>query len=302
MSIYTGKIIDTHMHLWDLSKEGHYQWLKTDSPVMIDLVGNYDQIKHSFFIEDYIAMIKNHNVVKSIHVEAAFDGNPVQETQWLQKLADQYGFPHGIVAHANLFNPDVEDTLKQQCQYANVRSIRMTLNYDKANPKLQWVDHNYLLDKQWRKGFSLLAKYNLIFDMQIFDTQIDDAISLVKEFPDNRVVINHYAWPLDVSENHLKVWQQKLEHLAKHSNVFLKLSGIGWIFKKAEFNIVKNYTLAGIKAFGIDRCMFGSNCPPDELFYSFDDLVQTFKKIFIDFSEEEQRKLFYDNANRVYRL
>lgn len=302
MSLYTGKIIDTHMHLWDLSKKGHYAWLKTDSPVMVDLVGNYNQIKHSFSIEDYIALIKNQNVVKSIHVEAAFDGNPVMETQWLQEISNQFEFPNGIVAHADLADPDVNEVLKQHCQYINMRGIRMTLNYDQKNPKLRWVDRDYLRDKQWKKGFSLLAKYNLIFDMQIFDTQIDDVISLVKEFPDNIVVINHYAWPLDISENHLKIWQERLERLAEHPNVFLKLSGIGWIFKKAEFNTVNNYTLAGIKAFGIDRCMFGSNCPPDELFYTFDDLVLTFKKIFIDYSTEEQHKLFYENANRIYRL
>lgn len=299
--MYTGNIIDTHMHLWDL--KNNYPWLMTDVPALINLGGNYDSLKQNFLAEDYIALVKDHKVTQSVHVEAfGFEGNPILETKWLQAQADQFGFPHGIVAHADLHDPNVEEVIMQHCQYPNMRGIRMALNYSE-NPPLQMAEHgDYLSDKQWRKGFGLLAKYNLLFDLQIFDNQIEDAISLAKEFSDINIVIEHFAWPLDASEQHLAIWRQKMTAIAECPNVFVKLSAIGWVFKNANFETLNKYILEAIKIFGIHRCMFGSNFPPDSLFYSFNDLMLTFKKIFSIYSENEQHKFFYENAKRIYRL
>ena len=98
--MYNDKIVDTHMHLWDL--KNNYPWLMNNAAPLITLGGNYDKLKQTFLVKDYVALTKNQNIAKSIHVEAfGFEGNPVLETQWLQKQADQFGFPHGIVRALN---------------------------------------------------------------------------------------------------------------------------------------------------------------------------------------------------------
>jgi hypothetical protein len=43
----------------------------------------------------------------------------------MQGQADQYGYPQGIVAYADLTHPDVEEMLCQHCTCANMRGIRM---------------------------------------------------------------------------------------------------------------------------------------------------------------------------------
>jgi predicted TIM-barrel fold metal-dependent hydrolase len=48
--------------------------------------------------------------------------------------------------------------------------------------------------------------------------------------------------------------------------------------------------------------MFGSNFPVDKLFSDFDTLFNAYRAIVADFTPEEQRKLFHDNAERFYRL
>jgi predicted TIM-barrel fold metal-dependent hydrolase len=48
--------------------------------------------------------------------------------------------------------------------------------------------------------------------------------------------------------------------------------------------------------------MFASNFLADSLFYTFDNLLMTFKTIISDYPEEQQSKLFYENAVRIYRL
>lgn len=289
------------MHLWDL--KNNYPWLTTDVPALINLGGNYDSLKKDFLVEDYIALTKKQNIVKSVHVEAfGFDGNPALETAWLQKQADQYGFPHGIVAHAELHETNVEDVLKQHCQYPNIRGIRMALNYHKDSRYQMANKGDYFEDKQWRKGYSLLAKYHLSFDLQVFDHQINDVVGLVKEYSDINVIIEHFGWPLDISETGFKQWQHRMAAIAECPNVSMKLSALGWVFKNAGATVLQTYIAEAIKIFGIDRCMFGSNFPPDSLFYNFDDLIITFKDIVSVYSEEQQSKLFYNNAKRIYSL
>jgi predicted TIM-barrel fold metal-dependent hydrolase len=299
--MYTDDIIDTHMHLWDL--KNNYPWLESNDATLEYLGGNYDKLKKNFLVPDYIGLTHKHNVKKSVHLEAfGFAGNPVAETRWLQEQANQFGFPNAIIAHADLHQHDIETVIKQHCQYPNMRGIRMALNYH-DNPLLRMTDReDYMQDKQWQKGFALLEKYNLLFEMQIYDHQITKAIELIQAFPQTTIVLEHFAWPLDLSENGFKIWQERMAKIARFNNVYLKVSGIGWVFKKANIETIKNYITTAIKIFGIDRCMFGSNFPADSLFISFDELINTYKTILSTYTSEEQRKFFYDNAKRVYRL
>ena len=64
----------------------------------------------------------------------------------------------------------------------------------------------------------------------------------------------------------------------------------------------KPYILHCIECFGIDRCMFASNFPVDKVSCSYTSLFNAFKIIVKDFSAEDKKKLFHDNAVRIYRL
>ncbi len=60
--------------------------------------------------------------------------------------------------------------------------------------------------------------------------------------------------------------------------------------------------LRTIDLFGIDRAMFASNFPVDGLVATFDTIYGGFKAIVEDFSLADRRRLFHDNAVRLYRL
>ena len=124
---YSGAIIDSHMHLWDLNND--YQWLKTNNSNVEKLIGNYDKIKKNFLASDYIKLFAKFNVTKAVHLQAiGFLDNPVLETMWLQQQFDTTGMPNAIIAHADLTLPNIEQILLQHCQYSNMRGIRMILN------------------------------------------------------------------------------------------------------------------------------------------------------------------------------
>jgi len=56
-----------------------------------------------------------------------------------------------------------------------------------------------------------------------------------------------------------------------------------------------------IAMFGTDRVMFASNFPVDSLCGSFDDIYSGFKSIVADLPRADQERLFYSNAQRIYR-
>ena len=90
-------VIDPHHHLWDLGRN-KYPWLQ-EHLLAPRLEGDVSPIAKDYLLKDYLADVRNQNVVKSVHIETGWDpSNPVGETEWLQQMADKHGFPHGIVA------------------------------------------------------------------------------------------------------------------------------------------------------------------------------------------------------------
>ena len=110
--------VDAHVHFYDMQHPelfyGHWQ-----PGVPHPFLGEQIQrlAERSYSADDYIAETRSANVVKAVHVQAAIGTqDPVAETEWLQEAADRTGFPHGIVAYADLRDPNVEGTLERHCQ------------------------------------------------------------------------------------------------------------------------------------------------------------------------------------------
>jgi len=299
--MYSGPVIDTHMHLWDLANG--YAWLSQEDPNLARLFGNYDPIRRDFIARDYVSMTRNCRVVKSVHVQAfGFPDHSAGETAWLQGQADQYGYPHGIVAYANLTHPDVAETLRQHCASANVRGIRMPLNYAEEAWRRMTDRADYMQDPRWRRGFALLSELGLSFDLQMYDHQTAEAVALAQCFPQTTIIIEHLAWPLDLSAVGFKQWRHHLQALSQCSNIYLKLSGIGVVFRRSDPAWIRRWLRQAVSCFGPQRCLFGSNCPPDTIFYDFDALLRMYLEAFADYAPEEQEAIFYGTAQRIYRL
>ncbi|MGF6977586.1 putative TIM-barrel fold metal-dependent hydrolase [Paraburkholderia sp. JPY465] len=293
-------IIDPHHHLYDL-KTGNYPWLQ--GPMLKRVFGDYSAIRTDYLIENFLADIKNQNVVKTVHLQVEYDHNdPVAETRWLQSVADTHGYPHGIVGFADLSSPNLQEVLEAHLQYPNVRGIRQCLNFH-SDPVKTFIDSPHLMsDPQWRAGYALLKRYDLSFDLQLYYTQMEEATALARDFPDTPVVLNHTGMPVDRLAEEVHAWKRSMTLLANAPNVFCKISGLGMGDWKWTVDSIRPFVLHAIEAFGVGRCMFASNFPVDKLFSSYDDIFNAFKSITKDFSTSERAALFHDNAERVYRL
>ena len=294
-------VIDVHHHLWDL-KQNRYPWLQAN-PLELRLEGDIRPIAKDYLLEDYLADTASQNVVKSVHVECGWDPrNPVGETEWLQQLADKRGYPHGIVGRAMLDAPDVEQILEGHARYKHIRGIRHIVNWH-PDPVKTYVNRpDLIMTKAWRHGFSLLQRFGLSFDLQLYPAQMADAVQLARAFPNVLIILNHAGMPVDRDDEGIRRWQRGMRALAATPNVVVKISGLGTVDWKWTVESVRPLVLETIEAFGVSRCMFASNFPVDKLYSDFDTLYGAFRKITESFSADECRMLFHDNAARYYRL
>ena len=123
---YSGPVIDTHHHIW-LRKD--VAWL-ADPPIP-RMFGDYFGIRRDYPVDEFIQDVKPQRVTKSVHVTAMWGpGKVLEETRWLQAVADKHGFPHGIVSNIDLADPQAEAALKAQKQFPNMRGVRQMLYWD----------------------------------------------------------------------------------------------------------------------------------------------------------------------------
>ena len=57
-----------------------------------------------------------------------------------------------------------------------------------------------------------------------------------------------------------------------------------------------------LDTFGPDRVMFGSNWPVCTLSATYEKWVGVLHEVVRSWSDEDKRKLFYENAERIYEL
>ena len=294
-------IVDAHQHFWDLERN-YLPWLCDEPPIPFRY-GDYRALRRNYLPADYFRDAAGHDVVKTVYVETEWDPrDPVGETRWLQGIIDVSGFPHGIVAGARLDDPEVEAVVAGHARFPQVRGIR---HKPGAAPSPDRVEKNApgsMGDPAWRRGFALLQKYSLSFDLQTPWWHLEEAAALARDFPDTRIILNHTGLPGDRSPEGLAGWRQAMATLAACPNSAVKISGLGEPGRPWTVEANGPVVRATIEIFGVDRCMFASNFPVDGLCATFDAIFSGFKAIVHDLSAADQRRLFHDNAARIYRL
>jgi predicted TIM-barrel fold metal-dependent hydrolase len=93
-----------------------------------------------------------------------------------------------------------------------------------------------------------------------------------------------------------------MQVMAIHPHVSVKISGFGMFDPAWTTDSIRPLVRETITIFGVDRCMFASNFPVDRVWSTYARLLEAFASITAGLSATERRKLFHDNAARIYRL
>ena len=298
------KIVDAHHHLWDLNnKDTSYPWLMvTEGEAFF---GDYGAIRKSYLLDDYLEDAKNQNVIKSVHVQAEHDDDkPVNETAWLQHVADTHSsnLPNAIVAYADFSKDNISEILDAHQKFKNTRGIRQILSHNDEEPKYSHAPQDFMKNTTWIDNFGNIRNRNLSFDIQIYKHQMIDAYNLATKYDDVLFILNHTGEPCYQTQNYIKNWEENMRKIASCENFVTKISGLGMFDAKWTTESTKIFVEKTIEIFGIERCMFASNFPVDKIFNSFDNYWNSFKEITKDYSENDKNLLFSANAEKYYRI
>ena len=284
--------VDAHVHYYDMQHPDlHYAHWQPD--VVHPTLGTQPRklAERNWLAEDFIALTRDSNVTKAVHVQAAIgSADPVKETEWLQDAADRTGFPQAIVAYADLRDPDVERTLERHCQFPNMRGIR------------DFSHGDFLVSPDFRRGHALLEKYGLASSIAAEWQDMEKLRDLASAFPNVPIVLDHAGLPTERSPKYFQNWREGMRTAAQADNVICKISGLGMADNHWTTDSIRPYVLTCIETFGVQRSLFATNWPVDSLWSGYGDIVSAYDEITRDFSEDERARLFSRNAERLYRI
>lgn len=277
------RIVDTHQHLWDVERFS-YSWVES-----------VPALNHTFNLEDYTNAADGTGIEQTVFVEADVD-EPfmLAETQYALLLAASNPLIAGIVGSVRPELPGYTAHLETLASDPRVKGVRRILH----------TQPNELIgDTLFRSNVGLLREYNLTFDLCVLARQLPLAIELVDEHPHVGFVLDHCANP-PRGEASFDTWRHNLREMSERHNVSCKISGLGsrvdadsW----APANLAPAVDFA-IECFGWERVMFGSDWPLCGLASSLKQWVGVLIDLTRSYGEEKQRKLFFENAHRIYRL
>jgi len=280
------KLIDTHLHSWDLLK-ARYSWLDGDTSLLMQ----------NYYPSNIEAQLQDANVSAAIMVQAA---NNLEDTAFMFECAEQYLWIIGVVGWVNLLDSEAaRRQLESHLQNKYFKGVRHLIN-DEHDP-------NWLLQPAVIKSLEILANHDLPFEVVgIKIEHIKAAIQVAKQIPHLKMVFDHLNHPPVATQEQFGAWGDSIAEAADMPNFYAKISGLGTCH--ANFNdwsatTIEPYVAYVLDHFGENKLMIGGDWPVSLL---AGDYVTTHHKYqaVIDklVAPENQQKIYSTNATAFYKL
>ncbi|HVO03177.1 MAG TPA: amidohydrolase family protein [Candidatus Cybelea sp.] len=278
-------IVDAHVHLAD-PKRFSYAWTK-NAPSLNRTVRPADLMKAA-------APVKIETLV---FVEVDVDmPQHVAEAEWIDGLAEADPRIGGMVAALPLERGrDAKPELDRLLKLKRLRGIRRLIQ-NQADP-------DFCIKPGFIEGLRLLAPHDLVFDICIFHHHLPNAIKMVRRCPEVRFVLDHIGKPA-IKAGIADPWRQHMKELSSLPNVTCKISGVSTEadHKNWTREQLKPYILHAIECFGFERVLYGGDWHVLELAGTYPQWIEVLDWVIEGASAEEKRKLYRENAIRIYRL
>jgi L-fuconolactonase len=289
-------IIDTHQHLWDLSKLSP-PWLANAPEIY----------RRNYRPQEYAEATEGLNVL-AVYMEV--DVAPADRPAEAQYVADLCRAKSGAMRVAVIGGhpaaPGFEAYVKRFAETGVVRGVRQVLHGESTPP-------GTCLKEAFVAGVRVLGTLGLAFDLCMRPAELADAVKLAELAPDTRFVIDHCGnadprafGPGIAGErpsHDAEAWKRDMAALAKRPNTICKISGVvarapeKWT--AANLAAPVNYCL---DTFGPDRVVFGGDWPVCLTRATLASWIGALKEIVAKRPEGERAKLWAGNAKKFYGL
>jgi L-fuconolactonase len=280
------RIVDTHVHVWNFER-AEYLWLK----------GNTSILSRSYHIEELEKERKKAGVTEGVLVQAA---NNFEDTDWMLEVAENADWIKGVVGWLPLMNPqETAKTLGEK--YYNQKSFKGVRHLIHDEPDSKW-----LLQKEVLESLQILTDYHLPYDVVgILPEHIATALTVAEKIPSLKMVFDHLNQPPIASKEKFGRWGELMKEAAKYPNFYAKISGLGTTSKNAGWSKsdIQPYIEFVLEHFGVDRCFCGGDWPVSLLAGSYSRTWSIYREVLDSLlNEEEQQKIYYQNAVVFYQL
>jgi len=280
-------MLDSHHHFWQLDR-GWHRWL---TPQL-------DAIYRDFMPADLAPLLRAHGVTGTVLVQAA---DCAEETAFMQSVAADAEFVRGVVGWVDFDAADAPARVAQLASAAagNIVGVR---------PMIQDIaDPGWMLRPNLAPVLRAVAEAGLVFDALVKPPHLDNLHRLLERHPRLNTVIDHGGKPciragVDGAGG-LHEWAPKMRRLAEYPQAACKFSGLlTEAAPGATAADLQPYAEVLLDAFGDERLLWGSDWPVVCLAGNYDHWVKISRRLLSTVPAAAQRKIWHENAARVYRL
>jgi L-fuconolactonase len=275
-------IVDAHHHFWNPAR-GDYGWMPKGDAVLDRIYGPSDLAPH----------LARHGIDRTILVQAA---PSIAETEYMLGIADASTFVAGVVGWVDLEQPADGAVLKRLCGHLKFKGIR---------PMIQDIpDDDWMLrdDLQW--AYRLVCDLDISFDALGFPRHLANFLTLMKRYPEMRVVVDHCMKPqIRDGRTSFSAWAEGMARIAAETNAFCKLSALV-TESNADWTVdtLRPYADHILRVFGPERIMWGSDWPVCLLRASYLEWWDAAQDLTADLPPDAQARIFGGTAAQFYRL
>ncbi|SEP83009.1 amidohydrolase family protein [Microlunatus flavus] len=287
------RIVDAHLHLWELGT-GDYGWNTPDlGPVHTD-----------FDAEQAGATLASGGVDEAVLVQAA---DTAGDSERMFAAADEHPWVAGVVAWVPLRDPHAaESLLDRWSATGRLAGIRQLLHDD--------PDPTRLDAPAVRATLALLAERGLPLDVPDAWPDLWPALlRVLDDLPDLVVVLDHLGKPaldLDAAGRPadpaaFDAWRQGLAEVARHPQAVAKLSGLDAALAagvEPSAERLRPLVEAALETFGPERLMLGGDWPVSLGHAPYAVVVEAVRGSLAGLGDAERAAVLGGTAARVYRL
>lgn len=281
------KIIDTHVHVWDLEK-ADYPWLKGDN----------SNLNRTWRIDEIAEERKKAGITAGVLVQAS--GN-IEDTELMLETAYKTDWICGIVGWLPLMNTQATQHLLEDrfLKESYFKGVRHQIHDEK--------DPGWLLQPAVLESLDLLASYNIPYDVVgILPAHIKTVLLVAEKIPSLKMVFDHLNCPPVATKERFGTWGELMGIAAHHKNLYAKISGLGTAsgnFQGRTADDIKPYVNFVLQHFGTERCFCGGDWPVSMLANNYIQTWEITKEILNDLLDDKEKdKVFFSNANSFYNL
>ncbi|GAB3162323.1 amidohydrolase family protein [Myceligenerans halotolerans] len=274
----TSRVIDTHLHLWDLGRSS-YAWLTPE----------LGPLHRDFAPHEAEAELRAAGVDAAVLVQA---DDTADDTRFMLDVARAHDWVAGVVGWVPLdHEPGTAAALEELAAEPLLRGIRHLVHDD---PRDDFFDL-----PQVRASLGRVADHGLVLDVpDAWPRHLQATARLARDLPQLTVVLDHLGKPPLGGD--LGAWRVEFDRLAAAPNSVVKFSGLHLPGAPFTTAVVGHLLDIALEAFGADRIMYGGDWPMSVPHGGYRPTWEVMRACLDRLTPGERDAILGGNAERIY--